>query len=98
MAIPDFQSIMLPFLKFLKDRTEKSNKEIHDELAEFFKLSQDEINQLLPSGTQRIFYNRVAWAKLFLKRALLIDSLKKGYSIITKRGNDALKKISIKSI
>jgi restriction system protein len=91
MAIPDFQSIMLPFLKFLGDKKEKSNQEIHDGLADFFKLPQEEINQLLPSGTQRIFYNRIGWAKTYLSNAMLITSPKRGYSEITERGLEVLK-------
>ena len=91
MPIPDFQSIMLPFLKFLADKNEKSNQEIHDGLTDLFKLSQEEVNQLLPSGTQKIFYNRVAWAKTYLSNARLITSPKRGYSEITERGLEVLK-------
>lgn len=86
MAIPDFQSIMLPLLEFLGDRQEKSNQEINDALAEVFQLTEEEINQLLPSGNQKIFANRVAWAKAYLKRASLITSPRRGYALITDRG------------
>jgi restriction system protein len=82
---------MLPFLKFLADKKEKSNQEIHDGLADLFNLSQEEVNQLLPSGTQKIFYNRVAWAKTYLSNAGLITSPKRGYSEITERGLEVLK-------
>lgn len=91
MAIPDFQSIMLPLLELLGDGKEKSNQEIKDRLAEFFKLTQEELNQLLPSGRQKLFVNRVAWAKAYLKWALLIDAPKKGYLVISERGLDVLK-------
>jgi restriction system protein len=100
MAIPDFQSIMLPLLKLLSDKKERSNQEINLELADSFNLTNDEINQLLPSGIQKIFTNRVAWAKSYLKQALFISSPKRGYSIITDRGLNVLKekpdKINIK--
>jgi restriction system protein len=92
MPIPDFQSIMLPLLKLLSDKKERSNQEINLELANLFKLTDDELNQLLPSGTGKIFINRVAWAKTHLKHALLISSPKRGYSIITDRGFDVLRK------
>ena len=91
MPIPDFQSIMLPLLKLLGDKKERSNQEITIELANSFNLTNDEINQLLPSGSQKIFANRVAWAKSYLKQALLISSLKRGYSLITERGLSVLK-------
>jgi restriction system protein len=63
MAIPDFQSIMLPLLKYLGDKKEKSNQEITQDLAQFYNLTPEEINLFLPSGNQQIFANRVAWTK-----------------------------------
>jgi len=100
MPIPDFQSIMLPLLILLSDKKERSNQEITSELAHSFELTDEEMNQLLPSGVQKIFVNRVAWAKAYLKRALLISSPKRGFSVITDRGLNVLKenpnKINIK--
>jgi restriction system protein len=86
MPIPDFQSIMLPLLKLLSDQRERSNQEINIELANTFQLTNDEINQFLPSGIQKTFTNRIGWAKSYLKQALLISSPKRGYSLITDRG------------
>jgi len=91
MPIPDFQSIMLPLLILLSDKKERSNQEITSELAHSFELTDEEMNQLLPSGVQKIFVNRVAWAKAYLKRALLISSPKRGFSVITDRGLNVLK-------
>jgi restriction system protein len=54
MAIPDFQSIMLPFLKYLADKKAKTNQEITDALAKTFNLTQEEINQRLPCDLKRI--------------------------------------------
>ncbi len=90
MAIPDFQSIMLPLLKYLGDQKERSNQEIVDSLAKEFNLSEEELTQVLPSGSQKVFSNRVAWAKAHLKHALLINSPRRGYSIITERGLEVL--------
>jgi restriction system protein len=100
MSIPDFQSIMLPLLQYLKDQKERSNQEIHSHIAKLFNLTEEDLNQLLPSGTQKLFNNRVAWAKSHLKQALLISSPQRGNSIITERGLNVLKsnpdKITIK--
>lgn len=100
MAIPDFQSIMLPLLKYLGDEKEKSNQEISQDLAKFYNLTPEEINLFLPSGNQQIFSNRVAWAKSYLKQASLIASTHRGFYKITGKGLKVLKsnpnKINIK--
>ncbi|MBP7460785.1 MAG: restriction endonuclease [Candidatus Delongbacteria bacterium] len=84
--IPDFQSIMLPFLEFISDEREHSTREIHDHLAGIFGLTADEINRFLPSGSQKTFTNRIAWAKAYLKMAGLLQTTKRGYVKITESG------------
>lgn len=90
MTIPDFQTIMLPLLKYLADGKEHSNRELTETLADYFQLSEEEQNRLLPSGKQKLFTNRVAWAKADLKMAGLTESPKRGISVITQRGRDVL--------
>jgi restriction system protein len=89
--IPDFQTIMLPLLKKLNDKEEHHFRDLIEVLAEEFKLNEDERKELLPSGQQPIFDNRVGWARTYLKKAGLIDSPKRGISKITNRGIDVLK-------
>jgi len=57
--IPDYQSIMLPFLKCLKDKKEYKYRDIIESLALYFQLNDSERKELLTSGTQAIFDNRV---------------------------------------
>lgn len=90
MPIPDFQSLMLPLLRHLEDGRERSNQETLDALAEEFGLSQQEREELLPSGRQPVFTNRVAWAKVHLKAAQLIESPRRGVYKIAVRGLDVL--------
>lgn len=90
MAIPDFQSLMLPLLGDLASDTERSNQDTLDALATSANLSDDERTQLLPSGQQTIFRNRVAWAKSYLKRAGLIESSRRGVYRITDLGRRVL--------
>ena len=90
MTIPDFQTIMLPFLKFSGDGKMHSFLEATDALAKEFKLTPEEIDTLIPSGQQR-FANRVGWAKTHLKKAGLIDYPQRGQFQITQRGFDVLK-------
>lgn len=88
--IPDFQSIMLPFLNIISDGQEHSTNEINDQLANYFNLTPEEINTYLPSGSQKTFTNRVAWAKAYLKMAGLIETTKRGYLKITESGKSFL--------
>jgi restriction system protein len=90
MAIPDFQSIMLPLLQYAGDGREHSLHEAHDYLADHFGLTSEEVNELLPSGVQRKFYNRVGWARAYLIKSGLIVSTRRGYFQITDRGKQVL--------
>ena len=92
MAIPDYQTCMLPLLKFYADGQEHANRESIDTLAADFHLTDEERRQMLPSGVQGLFDNRVNWARTFMKKAGLIEPTKRGVHQITKRGNDVLKK------
>jgi len=88
--IPDYQSIMLPLLEFISDGKEYKMRNVTDELAIQFGVTEEEQKELLPSGAAPVFYNRTAWAKTYLKKAGLIDSPKQGVVIISKRGLDVL--------
>jgi len=90
MAIPDFQSIMLPLLQFCGDTKEHSNRDAIDHLAEIFHLSEEEQKELLPSGRQAIFHNRVAWARSYMKMAKLLENPQRGIFRITDRGQEVL--------
>ncbi|MEO7030823.1 MAG: restriction endonuclease [Herbaspirillum sp.] len=81
---------MLPLLQFLSDAKEHSLHDIEDGLALSFSLSDQERSELLPSGRQSIFRNRVAWARTYLKKAGLLDSPKRALFVITKRGTQVL--------
>jgi len=89
--IPDYQSIMLPLLEHISDGKEHKMRNVTEELAIKFGVTEEEQKELLPSGAAPVFYNRTAWAKTYLKKAGLIDSPKQGSVIISKRGLDVLK-------
>ena len=92
MSVPDFQTVMLPLLRFMGDEKEHSIHEIVNYLAKAFNLSAHELDELLPSGKQTTFYNRVTWAKIYLSKSGLLKSSRRSYSQITERGKEALKK------
>lgn len=90
MAIPDYQTLMLPLLRYASDGREHSLREAIECLADQFHLSDDERKELLPSGQQATFDNRVGWARTYLKKARLLEASRRGYFVITERGRSVL--------
>src|SRR6266487_6359191 len=83
---------MLPLLRFASDGNEHSLREAIESLAETFKLTDAERKELLPSGQQPTFDNRVAWARTYISKAGLLEPIRRGYFRITQRGSDVLTK------
>jgi len=102
MAIPDYQSIMLPLLRFASDEKEHSLREAIEGLSGEFGLTDAEKKELLPSGQQPTFDNRVAWARTYMTKAALLESPRRGYFRITQRGREIVSKkpteINVKSL
>lgn len=90
MPIPDYESAMLPLLRFAADGTEHRFRDAVEQLAVQFKLSDAERAEMLPSGTAPLFDNRVGWARTYLKQAGLLESPKRGLFKITDRGRAVL--------
>ena len=90
MPIPDFQSIMLPLLKILADGKVYKYREIIEALVREFQVTEAERKEMLPSGQQEIFANRVGWAKTYLKKAGLIDSPQRATFVISEKGKEIL--------
>lgn len=91
MAIPDFQSIMLPLLKVASDGRVRSSAELREQLAAQFRLTDEEQAELLPSRRAPLFANRVAWACFYLQKAGLLQRPKRGHYEITQQGREVLK-------
>lgn len=91
MTIPDFQAIFLPLLQFAIDRQERSIQEAIQYLAHYFCLTDEEQKELLPSGKQAIFDNRVGWSRTHLKKAGLLEYPRRAFFKITDRGVELLK-------
>lgn len=90
MPIPDFQTLMLPLLQLAADGQEYSIRGARETLADQFTLSPEEKSELLPSGHQPIFDNRVAWAKSYLQRAGVLKPTRRAHFQITERGKQVL--------
>lgn len=91
MPIPDYQSCMLPLLKFYADGQEHKFREAVEVLTKDFKLTDEERRELLPSGQQEVFDNRIGWARTYMKKAGLLEATKHGFNKITQRGLEVLK-------
>jgi restriction system protein len=90
MAIPDFQTLMLPVLQFAADGRVHTLAEARDAIAAKFGLTAADRAELLPSGRARRFDNRVAWAKSYLHQAELLSSERRGHFAVTERGRSVL--------
>lgn len=73
MSVPDFQSLMLPILRISSDGQEHTSTEVSDFLAHQFSLTEADLRELLPSGKQAKFTNRIGWATTYLRKTKLID-------------------------
>jgi restriction system protein len=90
MAIPDYQSLMLPLLQLASDQQEHAMAETVELLAKEFRLTEEEEEELLPSGLESVFRNRARWARTFLKKAGLIEATARGRFRISQRGMEVV--------
>jgi len=90
MAIPDYETLMLPVLKVAGDGQEHRIGDMVYQLARDFGLTAEEQQQILPSGRQATFANRVGWAKTYLVQAGLLEATRRAHFKITDRGKKSL--------
>lgn len=90
MSIPGFQDLMLPLMLLSQDGEERSIRATITDLAAQLELSDEDLSEMLPSGRQRTFDNRVHWAKTFLTKAGLLELPRRGWFRITDRGRAAV--------
>lgn len=91
MSIPTHAVLLRPLLAcFAKDEELHRVHEFHDHLASEFHLTNEECTVLMPSGQGPLFHNRVGWARTYLKKAGLIETVRRGFHRATPRGRQAL--------
>lgn len=98
MAVPGYQDFMYPFLNQMKDGKEYKLQEIYVLLAKHFRLTDDDITELLPSGKQTLLHNRIGWARTYLSKAGLIKVLRRAVFNITDEGLKVLADTSVNRI
>ena len=89
MAIPDYQTLMLPLLKIAAEG-ETRIPDVVERVANEFGLTADERNALLPSGRQKVLHNRMHWAKFYMSKAGLVESPRRGRFVATAEGRALL--------
>jgi restriction system protein len=90
MAVPDYQTMMLPVLTLAGAGNDHSLTEVIEAITRQFDLSAEEVTERLPSGRQRTLYNRVGWARTYLVKAGLLTITGRGTFRITDRGREML--------
>jgi len=60
MPIPEFNEIKVPALQYLTDGALHNLSDIYQALAKRFDLTEQEQNELLPSGKQRRWHTRLS--------------------------------------
>lgn len=96
--IPSYEDFMYPLLKIFKDNKSHKTSEFHEQLADYFELSDEDKNEYLPSGKQLVYKNRIGWARTYLYKAGLIDQIKRGLYKITERGRSVLNDPKVEGI
>ena len=90
MAVPKYSKMYRSFLKALQDKEEHAYIDVKNQVISDFNLTEGDIAELLPSGKQSIFSNRIGWCRTYLKKAGLIDSPSRAHFIITDEGKRIL--------
>lgn len=90
MSVPKYYEIHKPILECLSDGQAHTMKDLKVYVIKYFKLTEEDVSALLPSGTQTYLTNRIGWARTYLKKAGLIDSPARAVFQITKDGMDVL--------
>lgn len=90
MPIPKYDEMYRAFLDCLADGQQHKSKEVKDVVAGVFSVSEKERTELLPSGKQQLFDNRIGWTRTYLKKAGLVQSPSRGVYVITPVGRQVL--------
>lgn len=90
MAVPKYDELMKPLLIAVSYGETYKMKDVTALLAEQLNLSSDDLAEMLPSGRQTVFKNRVGWAKTYLKKAGLLDSPARATIVITNAGKQVV--------
>ncbi len=93
MPVPNYESLMLPLLQFAADaQKEIALSEAASFIAKMLNLTDDDLKEMLPSGMQSTFFNRLSWASTYMKKAGLLEATRRVFFQITDRGKKLIAK------
>lgn len=90
MAIPKHDEIRIPAMKLLLENDTMRLRDFVEPLSTYFKLSEEEVNEIYPSGNGHVFYDRISWALSYLNMGGLLDKPKRGIYKINQTGINLL--------
>lgn len=90
MAVPKYYEFFQPIIQCLKDGNSHSMRELRDFCCKFYNLTEQDLQLTTPNGKQNLFYDRVSWAKTYLKKAGLIESTSRAQYCLTNAGKEAI--------
>ena len=90
MAIPTYDRLMLPLLKYLNDGSIRSIRDCEAWLAEQVGVTERERQELLPSGRQSVWVSRVGWAATYLVNAGVLRRPRRAHLQTTERSSEVL--------
>ena len=96
MPVPDYQSLMLPALKGLADGAETPISKLRARIAAAENLTPDDLQEMLPSGRQPMFVNRVSWAVIYMERAGLVERVRRTVYRLTPEGEKVLSSVPVR--
>ena len=86
MAIPKYNELYVPLLNLLSNQKVYNMHEVYEIISDELNLTDEEMEEMLPSKSQTVIVSRIGWARTYLKKAGLVESPKRGYIQITDRG------------
>lgn len=95
MAIPKYYEMYKSFLRALEDGVEHHFSDVKNQVVKDFNITDEERAELLPSGKQSVFENRIGWSRTYLKKAGLIESPSRAHFIITDEGKRILNSVDV---
>ncbi len=90
MSLPKYNELYIPLLTAIQDGNVYTMKEIKEKVSRALSLTEEELSERLPSGTQTVYDNRIGWAKTYLKKAGLVESPQRAHVVITPEGKRML--------
>lgn len=92
MPVPTYDQFIEPLLRYLATQPHGVNaRKAHEAAADALDLTEQDREQLVPSGMQLVYKNRAGWAHDRLKRAGLSSTPQRGLWRVTAEGVDFVK-------